>query len=916
MINYKTLTITIDNKILIYLLDFDRRDEFKEVVPIEVTQEGIADGVSNPLGSVSRTLKKMVKEGLLQENLNRIINRKRKMKAYALTWDGKAKAKDIEKELRNEIVAVKNPKGNIKEKKLGDAVKGFKPKPRLIDLINYLSTYPVIDRNGLKEYIENQSIRTIPEFDEPDSEVTIEPAPIEKPSSIELPPSEKSAEYLQMVSTIPKIRHFYGREEEFAKLEEFFKNYKILIINGIAGIGKSVLAAKFLLDKKDQNNIFWYSLKEWDTNRNALLAIAEFLNGLGKTTLKSYLNSNLTTNFYDIIKILTVDLNDTNSILVFDDFHRADERTVQLFSAITEEIDKISNSYLIVISRTEVQFYDRRDVNIEKNVLELKLDGLNKKDSMEFIQNKGIEDQEFNLLYELTKGHPLALELIDSIEDIKISKGKSKDIFKFIHEEIFSKLSEEEISILQILSIYRQPVLPEAFMLEDYINFNTIDGLLSKALIVEIYTQKFMVQDMVRDFFYSRLAPAKRIKSHEFAAEYFIKQGETSELEEELDAGSNYIEAAYHLIEAEKQNEAVELILNKAPSMISKGNSEGIMNVLSKFDTKNIDTSYLAHIYTIKGDILDLWGEWDNVLEYYYQCYILSKYVKYNIPPSKLHEIIGYMGWKTHEIDIALENLRNSMAVLEGTADPEGVDEVNRSLGWIHWLKGDYKKAIDYYNKVIAKKPTSSDQSARGKIYINLGNIFWEKNKFDKAFDYYNKSLKIFDKLEDFQKVALVNNYLGCIHVDQEEFDKAIEYFNKSIEICSKINFVRCEGYVYLHLAQLWLKQQDQKNCIANLEKALKIFDKIDDKFGLSYGKVNYGLIFTISENYSEAIIPFNESVELLKTLDLPFYLAEVYLGNSLIYEKLDKKDNSKEYNRMANQIFKVLGGIAKGTRA
>jgi tetratricopeptide (TPR) repeat protein len=250
------------------------------------------------------------------------------------------------------------------------------------------------------------------------------------------------------------------------------------------------------------------------------------------------------------------------------------------------------------------------------------------------------------------------------------------------------------------------------------------------------------------------------------------------------------------------------------------------------------------------------------------------------------------------------------MAVLEGTSDPDGIDEVNRSLGWIHWLKGDYKKAVGYYNKVIAKKPKDSDQSARGKIYINLGNIFWEKGNYTKAIDYYNKSLKIFESLKDFQRMALVHNYLGCLHVDMKEFDKALEFFNQTLDICSNINFIRCEGYVYLHLAQLWLNKKDPDNCISNLEKAVKIFEKIDDKFGLSYGKVNYGLNFIIDNNYSDAIIPFNDAIELLKKLDLPFYLAEVYLGNALIYEKMDKAENLIEYKRMANQILKVLSDI------
>ncbi len=913
MKNSKSVSITIDNKILLYLLDFTKLDEFKEEVPLAITQEGIAEGVRNPLGSVSRTLKKMTKEGILQDNLCRVEDRKRKMKAYTLSWDGKGKAKLQEKDLKEQMVEVRDKRGKVKEKKLSEALKRYKPKPKFIDIINYLTIYPIMDQDKLREYMENLAqarltpsvISTPPE---PQQGSTAVPFVIEEGPRIELPPSARKAEFLQMISTIPKIRHFYGREKELNKLEGFIKDYKIVLIDGIPGIGKSALATKFLLGKTEEKNIFWYSLKEWDTNRNTLLAIAEFLTGLGKKNLKSYLNSSLTTNFYEVIKILTTDLNETNSILVFDDFHRADDRTVQLFSALTDELDKINNVHFLIISRVHVPFYDRRDVSIEKKVMELKLEGLSKKDSIELIQAKGLKDSDFKVVYNATKGHPLALELIDTPQDIKTSKGKSKDIFKFIHEEIFSKLSSEENSLLEILAIYRQPVLPEGFIIDDSINYATIDALVSKSLITEIYTQRFMVQDMVRDFFYSRLSPKQRNKYHAFAANYYIKQGETIEMEQDIDGGAHFIESAFHLIEAEKTNEAVELILDKAPGMISRGNSEGIMNVLSKFDTKTIDSQYLSQIYALKGDILDLWGEWDNVLEYYYQCYLLSKYVKYKIPSAKLHEAIGYMGWKTHEIDIALENLRNSMAVLEGTADPEGVDEVNRGLGWIHWLKGDYKKSIEYYNKVLVKSSKSSDRSVRGKIYINLGNIFWEKGNFKKANDYYNKSLNHFKKLDDFQKIALVYNYLGCIHTDQNEYEKSLEFFKKSLNICSKINFIRCQGYVYLHIAQNWLNQNDFEKSKINLDKALKIFDKIDDKFGLSYGKVNYGLTFSINNNYTDAIVPINECVDVLKTLDLPFYLAEVYLGNAMIYEKLEKKDNSTEYKKMADDIFKVLG--------
>ena len=52
MKNDKIFTVTIDNKILLYLLNFDKLNEFKEDLPRAITQEGIAEGVRKPLGSI------------------------------------------------------------------------------------------------------------------------------------------------------------------------------------------------------------------------------------------------------------------------------------------------------------------------------------------------------------------------------------------------------------------------------------------------------------------------------------------------------------------------------------------------------------------------------------------------------------------------------------------------------------------------------------------------------------------------------------------------------------------------------------------------------------------------------------------------------------------------------------------------
>ena len=63
----------------------------------------------------------------------------------------------------------------------------------------------------------------------------------------------------------------------------------MIIVYGIAGIGKTTLAVKLLNDLADKYNQFWYRFHEWDTLRNILTSISRFLESFNKDQLKNYL---------------------------------------------------------------------------------------------------------------------------------------------------------------------------------------------------------------------------------------------------------------------------------------------------------------------------------------------------------------------------------------------------------------------------------------------------------------------------------------------------------------------------------------------------------------------------------------------------------------------------------------------------
>jgi ATP/maltotriose-dependent transcriptional regulator MalT/DNA-binding MarR family transcriptional regulator len=863
------LSITIDNKILLHILSIGHLDS-SEDIPYTYTQSGIAEALKTPLGSVSRALKKLVESGQLTEKLIHVRGKKRRMSAYFLTLKGEKFIIDFKDKLALRVIQFKSIKGEITEIQITQVLSKFGKKAETIDIINHVSNLGFLDE---KTFLDELSGKT--------------------------KMAQEKSFLVKHLERLPKIRQFFDRTKEMNALIKNMKESKIIVVHGIAGIGKSTLAAKFIERYMDSYNIFWYRFQEWDTIRNILVPISEFLFDMNKPDLKDYLDSISNIDYSEVIKILKNDLNKTNSIFVFDDFQRVNERIIQFYSSLTENLEKIDNVFLLILTRSLIRFYDRRDVTLKKLIFEMQLFGLDREGSRELVKPKALDKSGFNKIYELTRGHPLALELIESIDDLK---HPTKDFMKFVHEEIFLKLEDDEKELLKAISVYRGPVKANALFLEDKMEYETLDKLIEKALVTEIESSVYEIHDIIREFFYSRLTPAKKQEYHKKAAKYYQKQRQKL----------SFLEATYHLIKSDSQKEAAKIIIDKAPVVIESGYHEEVMNVLMSFD-HTLDSKFLSKIHRLKGQILDIWGEWDNIFEYYYQCFTLGNYLgksmSFQLDRKQLHNTVGYMSWKPLEVDAALKNLQNSLKVVSEVEDSTGINEILRSLGWVYWLKGDYKSAISYYDKSLKglKKLDENVNEIKANIHINLGNISWEEGDWQKSIEHFTESTKIFKELNNNYKIARVYNNIGCVYAESGDLNKAINFFNKGISLSDEVYYIRGKAYTLLHLGEAQLRQKHYSDAQSALEESLEIFTQIEDQLGIVYSKINLGLLHMYNLNWDKAK-DFNvSSIELLTELDVAFYLGEVYLSLSHIYSNLKNNELRKEFEKNAEFTFKNI---------
>jgi AAA+ ATPase superfamily predicted ATPase len=537
--------LSVRDRVMLHLAGYPDMDDLYEV-PQVLGQAGIANTINARQNMVSYALKALKDEGYVLEKTAHFKGIKSKKKAYFPTEGGLIFARSIEKEMENHLIKVKDYDGKVKEMKLS------KLKSHLEKPLSSLELALMIPAKGVF-----------------DCEVT--------PPMFSERERDKAKKFVYFSEKASTPKYFFGREKELDCLNKWLASpeNKIIVIHGIPGIGKTTLASNLMSRYKGKRNLFWYQFHQWDILRNLVNQLAEFFSTLGAHRLHSYLSRTKSLDINNLSDLAEEDLKDTNVILFFDDFHRAEELTVQFFSSLTERMERMDSVKMVVIGRYIHPFYQRKAVVVNRMVSELQLNGLDEDSSSELLRAKGITEPQIKKIYELTKGHPLSMELIESTEHVT----DGRNIKKYIHEEIFSELTSEEKKLLMAFAVFRYPVKSEAFFVEDDITHECLDSLLDRSLVNETQHEMYDIHELIREFFYNRLTPRQKKRYHKAAAGYYLSQADFVEPGKTRTTAphtslQNQVEALYHLLMAGEHENTAGLAEELGAELINHGHLE------------------------------------------------------------------------------------------------------------------------------------------------------------------------------------------------------------------------------------------------------------------------------------------------------------------------------------------------------
>jgi len=301
--------LTVQDRILLHLMDYQNFSD-KYEVPAQVTQRGIGEAIEIAWSNVPRAMKKLVTDGLVEEKSARIKGDKRKKKAYFLTHKGYSQALTLKQDLASRTLVMVDGEAH-KEIAVGDLARETGLS------FAFLSFVMKIGTDGKFDVARAKAVGATP------------------------------AGVVEAIEGAPVVKNFVGRDSELSQLLSVVGSNQVAVVWGVAGVGKSTLAAKSVEPLRGKRSIWYARLRTWSNLGGVLLPFARFLGKLRRTKLLHYLSSTKQPAVGDLAPILKEDFEGIDAVAsrqIKDLLHSFVARggTVFLTSHILEIVERLS----------------------------------------------------------------------------------------------------------------------------------------------------------------------------------------------------------------------------------------------------------------------------------------------------------------------------------------------------------------------------------------------------------------------------------------------------------------------------------------------------------------------------------------------------------------------------------------------
>lgn len=705
----------------------------------------------------------------------------------------------------------------------------------------------------------------------------------------EYPASGEARISKYLTSTPAKTVDLVGRKKELKDIAHLLESSdRVLLVNGLGGVGKTELCKRYFWDNIDNyNHLAWVDVVG-NTRESFVNAFQPEVIGGGE-------EDTIDERFERIIAFLN--RLDKNSLLVVDNVENQKDKN----------LDKILRFpfKVVVSSRLQLEGFKKYDLDF------LSIEAC-KELFYGFYKGKK-DDKSLERIIQLAGSHTLTVELLartaqnsaapleiflktlgekgfnlndvipEKVETLWDKKGEREKFFNHLLK-IFdlSNVTEDELHILANLSVLPPIYIPIPDVSE-WLKLKTKEDINSLVFKGWLKQQGFniLMHQVIQEVTRYKTAPdVEKCKSLilTLTDKLAVEPGENPIDKKE------YITFAETLLQHidEKLEEMSDLSYNLAVIYRHMGSLEkALVYQLKALKIREnvLEENYLGlpQSYSSLALIFQDFGKLEKALEFHLKSLRICEGVFDKNHPSlatsynNLSTIYQDLGQAEKALEFQLKALKIREEVLDKN-HPDLAQSYN-NLARIYQVLGQMGKALEFQLKAIkiGEEVLGKNHPDLAISYSNLSTIYRDSSQAKKAKEFQLKALKIREKFLDKEHpdLAISYNILSLIYLDLGKLDKSLDFQLKSLKINEKI-FDENHPHLatsYNNLSTIYQALGQAGKALDFQLRASKIYEKVLDKKhpSLATSYENLALIYEDLNDHESACKYGEKAVAILQ---------------------------------------------------
>jgi tetratricopeptide (TPR) repeat protein len=672
----------------------------------------------------------------------------------------------------------------------------------------------------------------------------------------------------------PEIDEFVGRSRELAYYAAMLTAHHLAVISGMAGVGKTALAATLAHQTSQADHIFWHSFREREGIEVIVWKLAAFLAWHGQEDLWRMLQSARQTGGQPpppetLFDYLLQMVEGRTYLLCFDDLHLVEDDPL-----LVRLMERLRAA--LVAGRLSLVITARRIPSFVQTVQADILAGMNAEDARLLLIRWGLPLPEplFDRLYARTGGNAqfmtLAMNVLHQEADPTSAIDRlveSDNVERYLLAEVDEGLTEQEQAVMGAVAVFLgYPGTQDAVeaVLDGESVGRTLRQLTDRHLLmVREGTQgrEYQQHAMVQVFYYDLLSRARRRTMHVRAATFY----ETDE--------PDMLRSAIHHEQGGNYARSVQLATQNLWAMINQGQMRSLRLLLEQFSAAQLEPVDWFHVNLALGQICHVLAEGQRARHHYQEA--LDRF---------------------ESMDGGQEISSLRAKVYRGLGQLDYNERPHEALGWL-------QRAFDE----LARTGGQIDQQLEASLYLDMGWAHRRLHNVSEAMEAFQRGLeRLPAEPNPLRGDALTR--LVALYVAQFDLENAQHYAQLAVENSRHLRDVWNEQRVLAMLGNIKHLACDWKGAVKDYEGALALALKVSDRAVQTAMEVNLGVVHANLGNAELALEHLTNGLRLSQQSNLRNYALKAELAVAKLYIRLRNWDGAESHLIAAEQLVESAG--------